>query len=255
MLAFASDNELVDAVFIGETDGIAAGKAVVLTAATEATYNLQRPNKTASLPGAGTTAADFGGVLVFDEHMQSDENGTPGWADGRVGRILRPNRAGGRIYVAAKDAIDQANPVYMVKAIDAGTVFLPGDFTDAPVDAALTGVGAAVAGGTGDGTITATPTIPALTTAGVYTAVCIAEGVDGGSFEYFAPDGSVAGFAAVGAAFALLGTTITDGAADFVLGDSFTVTVTDAAVTVLMPDFKWVTDADVGGVAMIEMKA
>lgn len=106
MLAFASDYHNTDAIFIGEANGIAAGKGVRLLAANEG-LNFQRPPVQAFLPeGDGVEAvAEFGGVVVFDEAMQSDENGVPGWAYGRVARIVRPGRAGGRVYVSAKDTI------------------------------------------------------------------------------------------------------------------------------------------------------
>lgn len=251
MLAFASDPRLVDSYFVNEALGVLAGRGVVASSF-DASISLQRPALSIDLPDANTVASDFAGIVVFDEAMQSDENGNPGWEMGRMARVLRPIRVGGRIYVAAKDAIVATNPVYLVKAADAGLVFEAGDFTDAPVDAALTGVGAAVAGNTGAGTITAAPVIPALTPAGVYTARCTLAAEDGGTFEYFDPNGLSIGTALVGVAFAPLGTTIADGDPDFIVGDEFTVTVTDAAVTVLLPNASWVQGAAAGGVAMIE---
>lgn len=98
---------------------------------------------------------------------------------------------------------------------------------------ALSAVGAAVAGNTGNGTITASPTVAAGTPAGVYRATCIEPGANVGSFRVEGPDGVEIGTAVVAVAFAGggLGFTIADGATDFVAGDSFTITVTDAAAT------------------------
>lgn len=106
-IAFASDLTNHDALFVGETDGIAAGLGVRLTAITD-DISLQRPNLQALLPAATSANTAFAGIVVFDESMQSDENGQPGWAKGRVARVVKPGRAGARIYVKAKEAIDPA---------------------------------------------------------------------------------------------------------------------------------------------------
>jgi hypothetical protein len=110
MLMFASDINLCDAMFIGETGGIAAGRGVHATINTNSPNNLQRPDRSMYLPtSADTTEATLYGVLVFGEDMQSDENGVPGWAVERVGKVLRYGaRVGGRIYVKAIDAWDPA---------------------------------------------------------------------------------------------------------------------------------------------------
>lgn len=106
-IAFASDLNNIDAMFIGESNGIAAGKGVKPSAVSD-DYSLQRPHDEVILPGSGDDVGDFAGILVFDESMQSDENGVPGLAHGRVGRIAKPGRAGARIYVKAVEAIDPA---------------------------------------------------------------------------------------------------------------------------------------------------
>ena len=110
MIAFASDITYEDAIYIGEDDGIAAGKGVIFTPVSD-DISLQRPNEAAYLPTTGLTVADFAGILIFDETMQSDENGVPGYAQGRMGRIAKPIRAGARIYVKAVEAIDPATSV------------------------------------------------------------------------------------------------------------------------------------------------
>ena len=86
--------------------------------------------------------------------------------------------------------------------------------------------GAPVAGNAGDGTITASPIVGAAAKPGVYRIVCIEPATDGGKFTVEDPDGILIGTAAVGVEFSThLTFTISDGAADFVAGDSFTITV------------------------------
>ena len=135
MLAFASDLNNVDAIFIGETLGIAAGKGVMFTPITDVATSditLQRPNEAAFLPTTGKTVADFAGILCFDETMQSDENGVPGYAEGRVGRIVKKSRAGGRIYVKAVEAVDPAtSTVNWVVVAGSDGLYEAGEFAPA----------------------------------------------------------------------------------------------------------------------------
>lgn len=108
MVAFASENNFLDGIVIGETEGVAAGVGCQFTQNTAAASNLQRPDVSALLPTTGLTAADLKGVLVFDETMQSDSTGVPGYNKGRFGRFLRTDRIGGRIYVKAVEAVAPA---------------------------------------------------------------------------------------------------------------------------------------------------
>lgn len=87
--------------------------------------------------------------------------------------------------------------------------------------------GAAVSGNTGNGTITAAPTVSAGAKVGVYRAICIEPATNLGKFIVFAPDGIVLGVATVATEFSAGGLTFTiaDGSTDFVSGDSFTITV------------------------------
>jgi len=87
--------------------------------------------------------------------------------------------------------------------------------------------GAAVAGNTGDGTITAAPAVAAGAKAGVYRAVCIEPAANVGKFLVTDPDGINLGVATVAVEFVGGGLTFTiaDGGTDFVSGDSFTTTV------------------------------
>src|ERR1039457_4026132 len=99
MLAFASDNDLVDSFNVG-AGGVFAGAGVCLPYPTNSVFRTQQPNQLATLPITGKALADFGGVVVFDENMQSDATGIPGWDAGRNCRVLKRNRAGGRIWVS-----------------------------------------------------------------------------------------------------------------------------------------------------------
>ena len=127
-LAFASDLNNCDALFIAETDGIAAGLGVKV-AELEDTISLQRPNQAASLPAATDDETDFAGILAFDESMQTDENGVPGYAKGRVGRFLKPGRAGGRIYVKAQEIVAIGDPVEWVVKAGTDPILPVGGFT------------------------------------------------------------------------------------------------------------------------------
>jgi hypothetical protein len=88
-----------------------------------------------------------------------------------------------------------------------------------------TGSGAAAAGNTGNGTISAI-TIGANAKAGVYKAICIEPAANLGRFIVEDPDGIIVGQVNVGSAFAgPIGFTISDGGTDFVAGDGFDITV------------------------------
>jgi hypothetical protein len=97
---------------------------------------------------------------------------------------------------------------------------------------------AAVAGNTGNGTITAAPAVGQAAKPGVYRVVCIEPAADGGKFAVEDPDGVLIGVATVGVEFTThLTFTIADGAADFVAGDSFTITVAAGSGKVKQIDF------------------
>lgn len=83
-------------------------------------------------------------------------------------------------------------------------------------------------GNTGNGTLTVSTSKPLLSgaQAGAYTVACKTAATNGGTFSVSAPDGTVLDEATVGAAYThQIGFTITDGSTDFVVGDTFTVTV------------------------------
>lgn len=100
---------------------------------------------------------------------------------------------------------------------------------------------AAKAGGnTGDGTLTLDATTPVLAGVkiGVYTVRCIEAAANGGTFEVQDPDGAVIGSVAVGDTWAEgVKFVIADGAADFVAGDGFDITVDDGSGKYVAIDF------------------
>ena len=105
--------------------------------------------------------------------------------------------------------------------------------------------GAAVAGNTGNGTITASPTVGAAAKVGQYRLVCIEPATNAGKFQVEDPDGVVIGVATVAVAFTThLTFTIADGATDFVSGDSFTIDVAAGSGKVKQLDLAATDGAD-----------
>lgn len=117
--------------------------------------------------------------------------------------------------------------------------------------------GAAVAGNTGDGAITASPAVGQAAKPGVYRLVCIEPAADGGKFTVHDPDGILIGVAAVGVEFTThLTFTIADGAADFVAGDAFTITVAAGSGKVKQIDFAATDGSDVAsGLLLLDTTA
>lgn len=139
MLAFSGDINLVDSMYVNETNGIAAGRGIKVASVSDS-ISLQRPNLAASLPATGDDADDFYGILVFDEMMQTDENGVPGVSDGRMCNVLRRVRAGGRIYVLCPEAVTVgSSTVNWVTVAGTDGLYEAGQFAPA----ALAGTGAA----------------------------------------------------------------------------------------------------------------
>lgn len=131
MLAFASDLNFCDAYVVGEADGIAAGKGVKVAAITDSISG-QIPNQSIELPEAADTAAVFAGIMVYDDSMQSDADGVPGWAQGRMARVLRPGRAGGRVFVKAVEAVNHTSAsVNLVIVAGSDGLYEAGEFAPA----------------------------------------------------------------------------------------------------------------------------
>lgn len=88
---------------------------------------------------------------------------------------------------------------------------------------------AAVAGGsnTGNGTVSG-ETANDTAMAGTYTLTCTAAAADSGTFKVVAPDGTLLEYATVAVPYdSQIGFTIADGATDFIVGDTFTIVVTE----------------------------
>ncbi len=116
---------------------------------------------------------------------------------------------------------------------------------------------AAVAGNTGDGAITAAPTVGKEAKVGKYVLTCIKAVADGGLFLVEDPDGIVIGEATVGVEFTKhLTFTIADGAADFIVGDQFTITVAEGSGKVVQIDFAATNGANLAhGVLLADVTA
>lgn len=117
--------------------------------------------------------------------------------------------------------------------------------------------GAAVAGNTGNGAITAAPTVGAAAKPGVYRLVCIEPATDAGKFSVEDPDGILVGVATVGVQFTThLTFTIADGSTDFASGDAFTITVAAGSAKVKQIDFAATDGGDIAsGILLLDATA
>ena len=117
--------------------------------------------------------------------------------------------------------------------------------------------GAAVAGNTGNGTITAAPTVGQAAKPGVYQLVCIEPATNAGKFTVEDPDGILIGVATVGVQFSThLTFTIADGSTDFVSGDAFTITVAAGSGKVKQIDSAATDGSDVAcGILLLDATA
>ena len=116
---------------------------------------------------------------------------------------------------------------------------------------------AAVAGNTGNGTITANPTVGQAAKPGVYQLVCIEPAANAGKFTVEDPDGILLGIATVGVAFTThLTFTIADGSTDFASGDAFTITVAAGSGKVKQIDFAATDGGDIAsGILLLDTTA
>lgn len=101
------------------------------------------------------------------------------------------------------------------------------------------GAATAVGSPTGNGVITVGAAIGSKTVPGTYKLVCVAAASNAGTFNFYAPDGTlvrqitVAGGATSSDHLTL---TIADGATDFVAGDTYTIEVAAGDYSELDPD-------------------
>lgn len=140
----------------------------------------------------------------------------------------------------------------------------PGHILGKILDGSATGE--AVAGNTGNGTISAV-SVDTSAKKGVYALTCIETASNGGIFSVEDPDGVTIGTAIVGTPFeGPIEFTISDGATDFAAGDRFTVNVegiekhkeynpantdgSQVAVAILI-DYADATEADIHGIAIV----
>lgn len=114
-----------------------------------------------------------------------------------------------------------------VTVYDAASTYKPGQTVVGKFLSGGVGVAAATAGNTGNGTFSAI-TVGATAKIGIYTLKIVKAAANAGDFVVVGPDGYVVGNGTVGVAFSQAGLsfTLSDGATDFVLGDSASITVT-----------------------------
>jgi hypothetical protein len=120
-----------------------------------------------------------------------------------------------------------------------GTLNSGQDLAAGTVLGRLLTAGAATAVGTptGNGAITV-GAIGRAAKIGVYKLVCVAAAANAGTFNFYAPDGTLVRQITVGGGATAndhITLTIADGATDFAAGDSYTVTVTGGDYEVLDP--------------------
>lgn len=143
--------------------------------------------------------------------------------------VLDVNRSGYQtVYCnpAQAPSATMSSPVCVWIAASSGN-HVQGGFETAP---SASGVGAATGGNTGNGTMTAGPTVTAgVAQSGAYTIKFTAAT----AFQVLDPNGRQLANGATGVAYSDggIGFTITAGGVAFVAGDSFTVTVTNQTIT------------------------
>ena len=139
MLMGVGEAMAIDSYIVKETNGVGAGLGIRLVAGDEG-QGFAWPGLTVKLPEGDENENDFGGVVVFDQAMQSDASGNNGWELGRTCRILRPVRSGGRIYTRVVDAVDPlTDSVYWVIAADTGGTYALGSFVPAALGGGAAG--------------------------------------------------------------------------------------------------------------------
>lgn len=136
-LAFTSDINLVDAATIvmpADKKGsfMPVGRGVV----GKYSPNGSRPGMTSmviSPVDSTTTAADFYGIVIFNQQSQTSPEGVNGWYDGRVGNVIRKERVGGRVWVRAWNEATEGEPVYMIIKDSSGHGFPIGGFAGSEI--------------------------------------------------------------------------------------------------------------------------
>lgn len=136
-LAFASDENLVDAFIVGDVgdDGLEAGLAVIAALATD----VQRTGlneQVVTAPAPDTTAAQIIGVMVRNQQMRSNKAGRACCFAQDLCNVARTGRSGARIWVQIADGAqpavdgavfvhtDAANAGKFASAADTGIIAL-----------------------------------------------------------------------------------------------------------------------------------
>lgn len=190
-----ADRSLADIVSrVADGSDIDAGLAVADTG-----------ERTASLVSGELVPTGIQIRMFADENKDASnpQSYTPEGHEMSVARV-------GRVWVRAVDGAALNQPVY-VNPADSTITNDPNGTLDVEADS----------NNTGDGTVGSTAVV-AGALPGEYRAVCTATATDGGTFTVYDPNGIRIGTVDVGVAFDNgIQFTISDGAADFALGDKF----------------------------------
>lgn len=129
----STDDNLIDGARINEANGVDVGLGVVES------YTTTQPragvnNVQVALPSGATAATDFYGVVLRASAGWTRTTGVAYIPYDRMAPILRPGRAGGRVWVTASDTITAGDLVYLVRSnAVAGNTRSIGSFTNAAI--------------------------------------------------------------------------------------------------------------------------
>lgn len=151
LLAYASDINLVDSAFVGAVDpiyGLLAGTGIMINPTTVS--NRPGINYDVAVPPTVTaTDADFAGVVVRNQWMDTNPNGDACIYPDRMCNYARRGRAGSRIWVRLEAGTSTFGaPVYWIVRDTAGTGKTIGSFSAEPITGTATPTPAVITGGT-----------------------------------------------------------------------------------------------------------
>lgn len=151
MLANASDINLVDSAFIGNTDpnlGLMAGVGVQVIP----TVASNRPGLNYDIimqPLDTATDADFAGVMIRNQFMRTNSYGEACFFHQDMGNYCRRERAGARVWVRLEEGETYlGSDVYWIVRDTAGTGKLIGGFSAQEITGTATPTPAVLTGGT-----------------------------------------------------------------------------------------------------------
>jgi hypothetical protein len=154
-------------------------------------------------------------------------------------------------YLGETAALNIVNEEIVV--LSGSGALVPGTVLGQVTEGGTQTVAAAVAGGgnTGNGTV-GSLTGDAGAPTGTYTIEIVEPASNGGTFRVEKPDGTLDGTGTIGAAYnGSINFTVADGAADFVVGDRFSVAVSYASSAKYAPHDPAGTDGRETGVAIL----